>query len=265
MQPSAPVILELQLPSRTDVAKLAAQRRRESVKYAIRLGSGPTQEDRRKHVIYTGSSCDVIAEKPGKEAAPDYIGCRFKDGHRGRNENDMRPDIIREHERPYKAFSFDDVFRILDRTREKSAEALELLACLLFRMAFMLDHEKSEDGLWLLTPPQHTLSAIRGHVQMVDGVPVDVFLYLAEVIALNEDVKYHTLGYNPELKNAAGRRNNLLTYCRLCAVLLHRESFHKFVSGFTRPPVGISPLAETKVHDFLPLLEWGSAERSSLL
>lgn len=264
---SAPdeIAKELALPSRETARSISAIRRRESVSHAIHLATGPSQDMRESHSLYSLGDTEIIAEKPGKEAAPGYMGCTHKDGTKGRNENDMHPDVRMSEPGTYGSFSFENVFRGLTAMHAESPTALELTACLLFRMAFMLDHSEDESGEWRLTLPANTLATIRDEAPRVEGLPTDVFLYLVEVIALNEDVKYFTLGYNPKLTKATGRKNNLLTYCRLCAVLRGTETFYSFAAGFAKPPTGISTFALKSVNDYLPMLQWDSAEEGTLL
>lgn len=253
MDATDPVLRELQLPPRQDMRRWSAERRMDSVREAIGLPGGPSQESRVTHRCYVCGPYEVVLWKPGKEAAPGWNGATYKDGHKGQNPNDMLPDIIREGVRPYAPLSFNDVFRMLDGIHMTDAKALELLACLLYRMAFMLDHGKNSAGQWKLAIPPQTLSWIAQRTGEIEGMPVEVFLYLCELIALNEDVKYHTLGHNPKMTRAVGRRNNLLTYCRLCAVLLHEEPFVEFAFGFVRGR-GVSPIAEKNAAGAFPSL-----------
>ena len=83
---------------------------------------------------------------------------------------------------------------------------------------------------------------------------VDVFLYFLDVLALNEDVKMHTLGYE-NARYDYGRINTLLTFAHLIGVLLNRCSLAKFAGAFARPPAGMAPLPKIKgLFETFPLL-----------
>ena len=117
---------------------------------------------------------------------------------------------------------------------------LEVLASVMFRQAFMVDHKKI-DGNWRLDIPIASMQYLEEGKPKNEGIPIKAFLYLLEVLALNESVKYFTLGH--EIKTGVGRRNNLLTCCHLIAVLLQKTSLWKFAGSLSRPPSGVAPLA----------------------
>ncbi|MDP3990703.1 MAG: hypothetical protein Q8P63_00110 [Candidatus Nealsonbacteria bacterium] len=60
-------------------------------------------------------------------------------------------------------------------------------------------------------------------------------------MALNEDVKVHTLGYE-DAQYDYGRINTLLTFAHLIAVLLNRRSLARFAGAFARPPSGMASI-----------------------
>ncbi|MCA9327294.1 hypothetical protein KDA14_02075, partial [Candidatus Saccharibacteria bacterium] len=87
------------------------------------------------------------------------------------------------------------------------------------------------------------------------GVPPLVFLHYLNALALNEDVKYHTLGY--DIVTGTGRRNNMLTCVNLIGVFLGGVSIVEFAGQFSRPPAGISAISQKKMREILPLLDKG--------
>ena len=124
---------------------------------------------------------------------------------------------------------------------------------LIFRMAFMSDHQNQE-GKWRYIPPKGALSILKKRLPGIGGVPVDVFLYFLDILALNEDVKMHTLGHE-NAQHDYGRVNTLLTFTHLVAVLLNRRSLAKFAGAFARPPSGMAPLPKIKgLFETYPLL-----------
>jgi hypothetical protein len=61
------------------------------------------------------------------------------------------------------------------------------------------------------------------------GEPIEVFLHYLELIALNEDVKYHTLGHDV-FGTGVGRYNNLMTYVIIIDILIYRIFILIFVN-----------------------------------
>ena len=82
-------------------------------------------------------------------------------------------------------------------------------------------------------------------------------MYFLDILALNEDVKMHTLGHEGA-KHDYGRINTLLTFTHLIAVLLNRRSLAKFAGMFARPPSGMAPIQKTEkggIFEVFPLLK----------
>ena len=103
---------------------------------------------------------------------------------------------------------------------------------------------------------QKKKSLYKKRLPKIGDVPTDVFLYFLDILALNEDVKVHTLGHK-NAKHDYGRINTLLTFAHLIAVLLNRRSLAKFAGAFARPPSGMAPIPKTEkgnVFESFPLL-----------
>jgi hypothetical protein len=194
----------------------------------------------------------VQLSKPGKEAASEYMGARYKDGHFGNNPNDMRPEIIKGDEMVKGLASFTEIFEELQRLHLVSTEGIKLIACLLARSAYMLDHIVDSPGVWRYSPPPNIVEKIARLIPDAEGVPVEVFLHYLDALALNEDVKYLTLGY--DIKTGPGRRNNLLTCVHVIAVMLGLASIAKFAGSFSSIPRGISPIAYKTMLEIFPVL-----------
>ena len=232
--------------------KEARDKRIERVEKAISYKKGSSQKNKLRYLLWESNKYMVVVDKPGKEAAKNYNMCKYKDGSKGNNPNDMYPTIIFDGEEINDGLkSFSEVFEVLFSLR-KHDKALELIACLLFRSAFMVDHKKEKDGLWKYNPPQKIVNEISKDVKNLKGIPILTFLHYLDAIGLNEDVKYYTLGY--DIRNGTGRRNNMMTCVSLIAVILERYSIAKFAGYFARPPVGISAISQKKAVELFPYL-----------
>jgi len=231
------------------IAKDSSEFRRKASEEAISWKGG-TITDKIPYIMYESSGFKVILNKPGKESLPEYNRCNYKGRKKGNNPNDMTPTLLFNGKVHDNKFGFDDIFEIIDSIRDIGA--LEVFGAILFRMAYMLDHKLNSNNQIRLDIPKDALLVLQNRCPVIIGIPIKIFIEMLEIISLNEDVKYYTLGYNDNFTNGTGKRNNLLTYVRLVALLLKKESFYKFVGSFSRPPVGISAISNSKAFEVFP-------------
>ena len=184
--------------------------------------------------------------KFGKEFYSNTI--TWRDGHKGNNPNDMHPTVWADGVEKEFDGSFDHVFTFFQYVSRIDTAALEVLGCLMFRNAFLLDHNADLQ----YCPPQEAIDYLNKVIPVYEGISVEAYLHYLEMIAWNEDVKYSTLGY--DVHAGTGRENNMLTYAHLIAVLLGRGSLSKLCSQFSRPPVGVSPITIAAAKDAYPML-----------
>ena len=109
----------------------------------------------------------------------------------------------------------------------------------------MLDHVKNKEYKWRYAPPKISLAILKKRLPKIEGIPIDVYLYFLDILALNEDVKMYTMGHE-NAEGDYGRINTLLTFANLVAVLLNRRSLAKFFFAFAYPPFNRSPLPKIK-------------------
>jgi hypothetical protein len=232
---------------------VAGAKRLAHVSEAISWFSG-TQEEQKFTTVWEKGEYSIKLGKPGKEAAPGYMGCKYQDGHRGDNPNDMRPSIFRNGTLVEKHIaSFVQIFDEIQKLSESDNDnALELIGALLFRSAFMVDHKEVAPGVWRYHPPAEVMAELERSMPLAEGLPIEAFLHFLEALAWNEDVKYHTLGY--DIRTGTGRRNNLLTCVNLIGVLLNEVRISKFAGNFGRPPVGISAISNVEAYRIFPAL-----------
>ena len=197
--------------------------------------------------LYSHENYSLKVGKPGKEFASTQI--KYKDGHKGNNPSDMTPTTFKDNQFSSRIGSFEEIFKQFIRFVPKY-DSLELLGCLMVRNAMVLDHTQNENGNWRYSPPVDVIDAINENLPDGFGEPIEVFLSYIELIALNEDTKYRTLGY--DISKGIGRYNNLLTYANIIKIILHRRNasesdflleLMKFAGGLVRPPVGLNPIS----------------------
>lgn len=245
-----------QLPTRK-LNNLAQPIRKATVNEAISWPTGKNQDKRITTVVYKIDNYTIGVEKPGKEAAPGYTnGTDYITKKKTNNPNDMLPILHYKGKRNDNVFSFFDLFSGIENLMRADIFGLEILGMLVFRMAFVLDHKEVKEGQFRLNINPENMDILKKRIPSISLIPTDVYLHYLELLALNEDVKYHTLNYNPEFKQDYGRVNTLLTLVNLISVLLQRKSIAEFAGSFARPPVGISAIQKTKIAVYFPLFSY---------
>ncbi len=223
------------------------------LKEAIEWPKGRSQESRKITQLYGIDDFVVAVGKPGKEASPDFKRKHYVTGVTMNNPNDMNPFVMKNGKKVGEDLTFEAMFEKIEHLMRADMFGLELLGMLIFRMAFMLDHEKKE-GKWRYVPPKNSLVILEKRLPKIGDVPSGVFLYFLDVLALNEDVKVHTMGHE-NAEGDYGRVNTLLTFSHLIAVLLARRSLAKFAGAFARPPAGMAAMPKIKgLFETYPLL-----------
>lgn len=225
-----------------DYTQLIRQKRLDLINEAISW-QGDTQQGSfiYQWLWYSGDHSNRVGlGKYGKEYYLNTI--KWKNGNVGNNPNDMRPTI--EQNGAIKEFdgSFEHVFRFFQDAYKKDENALMVLGCLMVRGAFLIDHQRNTDGHYRYNPPLDVMDYLNNTLHEWDGISIDTYLHYLDAIAWNEDVKYHTLGY--DILSGIGRQNNLLTYAHIIAVLLGEAELYKLCANFSRPPVGVSPITK---------------------
>ncbi|MBU0466385.1 MAG: hypothetical protein KKF39_01770 [Nanoarchaeota archaeon] len=179
---------KLKLPDEK-LTPFARSRRLEALNETLKWGKGPDQKNREVTELYLIKENVVAVAKPGKEADPNYKGCRnYLTHEKTNNENDMNPQIIKDGKKIEKDLTFGDMFENIEKLMHSDIFGLELLGMLLFRAAFMIDHKKNENGNWRYSPPEEILEILEKRIPDVSGTPVRVFLHFLEILSLNEDI-----------------------------------------------------------------------------
>jgi len=233
------------------LSSVATAKRLASINEAASWPRGRDADNKISTIIFKSAEYEVRLSKPGKEAGPEYDRAHYQDGHYGNNPNDMRPEITYKNALIEKNATFTDIFVELQKIHLQSIEGIRILACLLARSAYMADHVEITPGIWRYQPPKDAIERLTSLIPDAYEVPIEIFLHYLEALALNEDTKYHTLGY--DIKKGIGRKNNLLTCVHVIAVLLGEASLAKFAGQFARGS-GISALPLIRLVEMFPEL-----------
>ena len=234
--------------------------------------------------FYLDGDLEIGSFKPGKEAASDYLMTSYhKDKHRVKNPHDMFPVILKHDANIAVKITFDKrtgekvtfytpwtlphISEIFDNVlkQPKGEFALELIGCLIVRMAYMLDHRLDEKGKWRLELPPHTLKTIKSIIPYLEfnqgdspqKFSIESFLYWFDVLATNEDIKVDAKGLTGLMEKEKitdkGRTNTLLTYSYCIGAMLGRLSIGTFVFNYHRN-YGIYPLEHERIGTTFPML-----------
>ena len=90
--------------------------------------------------------------KFGKEFYLDTI--RWKNGYIGNNPNDMKPTVEINGSVMEFDGSFEHVFRFFQDTYKKDTDALTVLGSLMYRAAFLIDHQPIRPNVYRYNPPK---------------------------------------------------------------------------------------------------------------
>jgi hypothetical protein len=229
------------------------QLKSEMVKESKNLQKGHSFTNQLFHEFYTYKDYRIGVSKPGKEVFSENI--KYKDGLKSNNPHDMTPTILKGGEKIEYDGSFSAIFKEFVKLYN-SKNALHVLGALLVRNAYLLDHQKIGSN-WRYSPPQDEIEYLNNHCSDFLGMPILVFLYYIELIAVNEDTKYTTLGY--DISQGFGRKNNLLTYAHIVMLLSQKHnqdegeflvSFLGFAGRLSSPPVGLNPISLKKAREY---------------
>lgn len=254
----------LVLPSNSPGAGLK-QRRGAMISEALTWPAGSIEE-KIYHELFSQFDFAVKLGKPGKEAAK---------GYKKININDMTPTIFYKNEKINFTPTFYEIFEdfqdaAIATSSAEDSLAMELLAAILFRSAFMLDHVQTEHGNYKWNPNQDVIEELNFRLSGKLGkeietksngsvtLPPIVYLNLVEALAINEDVKYQAetdeYKQNKLPKNDAGRKNTLLTCVHVIGVILGRIPVHELM-GSASNGRGVAPLGIKRALEAFPILK----------
>lgn len=221
-----------------------------------KLETGASFTNQQFNEFYTFQDYQVGMSKPGKEVFSD--GIKYKNGIKGNNPFDMTPTILRGGKKVEYDGSFSAIFKEFVKLY-KSREALQVLGALLVRNAYLLDHQRVGIN-WRYSPPKDKIDFLNNYCSNFLGMPALIFLYYIELIALNEDTKYSTLGY--DISQGYGRKNNILTYAHIVMLLSQKHeqdegsfllSFLGFAGRLSSPPVGLNPISLKRAREYFKI------------
>jgi len=212
------------------------EKREMLVQEAINFPQGTFEKQKKTVVFKFADDKEAYFLKPGKEAQ----------AHRKTpNVHDMFPNVAGHFDK----WAFEQIWEYLIKISIIQQAAFKKTLVLLYRLCFYIDHELVNKKL-RYNPSSQILEYIDNLQKFVlrDGFKekfktseVDLleFLYFVDLLAWNEDVKYHTIENKADFikkgKNV-GRRNTVLTI--ISAPILISEFINNIITS-TKPEGGI--------------------------
>jgi len=180
--------------------KPIVERRQQRIDEAIDWEKGPSTDNPIKHVVDTlPDGTEVYFLKPGKEV-----------DDTDPNPNDMTPRVSEL----YESYRFDEIWAAISGIGIRDMDAFRYFLVLVYRSAYLLDHEENEEGKIRYCPDREVLDYLDGDIgDSIEGTPLTLLQFL-DVLGWNEDVKYHGRDTDYDIRGShfgVGRVNTLLT------------------------------------------------------
>jgi len=241
------------------------------------------QKKERQLLIHTTNSGErIFIQYPGKESRT------HKKNGKERKKTAIRPWDFRPilyisgNVEPHEDMSFGTMWAAIFETpnkltRKNKKETLRVLATLLYRMAFMIDHEeiktfntqyrdvtykrdnvgkvsikrkKKLPPVFKYKPNQQVLDYISKNCPRWGDMSLEAFLFYNELLVWNEDCKYYYRNYrvrdDAKWIASTGRINILLSHIRILGYILGDISLSDIFDGFAKQR-GISPASNDEV------------------
>jgi hypothetical protein len=209
---------------------------------------------RRTLIARTQSGERLYIEYPGKESVRQGDKCR---------PYDFFPVLRLPGGRQWKDLGFNDIFgAVYDELRARPRAALpsaRMLAAVVYRMAFMLDHVPADleqcgtvtllengsaekwsgklpQGVLVYSPPKEVIAELTCAFPKVAGLSLEGFLRYCDILAWNEDSKYYYSKVEQggsSWMNSTGRVNTLLTVVRVIGLATEDVHLGDLLGGFS--------------------------------
>jgi len=212
----------------------------------------------------------VSIQYPGKESSQTNTNIR---------PYDFRPKLQLSNGDIIPDLSFKNIWdSLIDLSNtSNNIEILKLLSCEFFRIAFMIDYQKSENliftyrdintdinkqyesshKIYLYTPNNYIITLLQSISPKIYGASWEAFFMYNDLLALNEDCKYFynnlqltndRLEATKYIKSGTGRVNTMLSHIHVLAFITGDAKLTDLMNSFLRYR-GACPIS--KVNDYL--------------
>lgn len=247
----------LSLNYNSDIKKSADEKRIYNIKAFSELdrsGLEYRKLERRLFLYDTVAGEKIWIQYPGKETLSgkpwDFRPKMFM-----QSKNGIMPDL-----------SFPDIWDDLADIHTENPEALQVLAAVLFRMAYMEGYSKEkrichfddinietgqvvnngEVDITFYSPifNPEIISSLQSEIGYIRGASLEAYLLYNDLLVQNEDCKYYyrdTFEKNIKWNSTIGRRNTLLTHLSVIEYIQGNVKFSAIMNRFQRGR-GVAPI-----------------------
>lgn len=185
--------------------------------------------------------------------------------------NDFRPILQRADGSYLEDMDFKKIWDIIDSIGQSHKADIDILATLFLRIAYMIDYKHNDstyiseqvnyDATGQLTffplPQTHliwnsldldpdVIDTINDRFGQYNGISIEAFLYYNDLLAQNEDCKYHYIQTLSKKKwdISIGRINNCLSHLTVISHIRGYIGISKLIDSFQR--TGVAPLPQKR-------------------
>ena len=178
---------------------------------------------------------------------------------------DSRPVLVREDGSYAQDMDFKKIWDIIDRIGQNHKADIDILATIFLRIAYMIGYEYNENDyacetldipenrvvdtrmihfVWnSLKLDPDVVETLGDRFGTFEDISLEGFLYYNDLLAQNEDCKYHYLQGN-KWNITMGRINNCLSHLTVISHIRGKIGISKLIDSFQRS--GVAPLPQSR-------------------
>ncbi|SCH83385.1 Uncharacterised protein [uncultured Clostridium sp.] len=181
---------------------------------------------------------------------------------------DARPVLIKADGSYAQDMDFKKIWDIIDLIGQNHRADIDILATIFLRIAYMIDYMHTENGyicetldipsgtivntqtvrfVWnYLRLDSDVIETLNDRFESFEGISLEGFLYYNDLLAQNEDCKYHYLQGN-HWNITTGRINNCLSHLTVISHIRGKIGISKLIDSFQR--TGVAPLPQSRFNE----------------
>ena len=181
---------------------------------------------------------------------------------------DARPVLVKSDGSICEDMDFKRIWDIIDLIGQNHKADIDILATIFLRIAYMIGYEHNEKQytcdtvniqtgetvsteeiplVWnSLKLDNDVIETLNDRFGSFEGISIEGFLYYNDLLAQNEDCKYHYLnGHN--WNYTTGRINNCLSHLTVISHIRGKIGISKLIDSFQR--TGVAPLPQSRFEE----------------
>lgn len=211
----------------------------------------------------------------GEKVYMQYPGIESIRGGRRQYDLDARPVLQKADGSYSEDMDFKKIWDIIDKVGQDHRADIDILATIFLKIAYMIDYRHSEEEhiseiidvetdsvlssqnirfVWnSLNIDSDVLETLNDRFGSQNGISLEGFLYYNDLLAQNEDCKYHYL-QGDNWNETTGRINNCLSHLTVISHIRGKIGISKLIDSFQR--TGVAPLPQSRFGEACGDLVW---------